>query len=351
MAEKIRGKLRYIIRMAPAGGFQVPLTVLNGMTPQEHCASLNGEFSSPAVDRDLCVTARGKFFANDSPGAIMGGFSYYYNVLEPIELTVKTDAKLPSQNRTTIGVGEGITIYSNVPVLWEVQSNLINPATIKSLEHSKSITLTALDQAGTVTINAKNNYDSKSITLSIITPTQIKFQKIKEIHTKDVLDSGFIANLYAYPDTVNFGTLQFAELESNAVANGILAEGNGQPHGKYEDGRSSFFGASTTVIQGLGTRLIMTDTVYGGQNEYPIPLPLDEGGQASYEIEFIWTLNNQNICKIPSIIRQSTVITRDGYITTQKEDQKATFYYSDKTVNAKLNPSGQIPIPKPHTKN
>ncbi|MFD1245257.1 hypothetical protein [Paralysiella testudinis] len=158
-----------------------------------------------------------------------------------IELVSVTKAVLPAnRHRTIIGVGESVIISSNIAVVWSVSSPLINISN-KSIT---TITITALDKAGNVTISAKSKYDEKSITLSIIEPTALKFEAVEKIHTESVLDSGFIAKIYILPNHVNFEEVKFSELESYALGTGLLAETTGMPHSQYENGRSEWMTAS-----------------------------------------------------------------------------------------------------------
>ena len=341
MSKQIRGKLKRLFQDSPMGGFQIPLSTLKGLTPEEHCSINKGEFSSPSVGVDRCITARGKVFANDNPNTPRAGFSYYYEVLKGIELTPKTDAVLPTRDRIIIGVGEGITINSNVPVLWEVESSLITPNIIKTNEYSSSIHLTALDRAGAFSVKAKNDYDEKEIEITIITPVSLQFEIVKKIHTKDVLDSGFTANIYVLPLTVNFSAITVYELESYAIADGLLSEGNGMGHGKYTNGRSAPI-KSLNYVKGKGTKLDAVDLVYGGQNEYPTPLPFDYASESKFEIEFEWMVSD-SLVKFPMSVFQSTLITIDGYVVTRKDDQSVKFYYHDPSVNTNLIGAPRIP--------
>ena len=83
-----------------------------------------------------------------------------YEAYCKIELTSETAAKLPkNRDRTTIGVGEAVTVRSNIPMLWEIQSNLVNPSSVKSKTPSNEISFSALDKAGSVTVRAKTQHD------------------------------------------------------------------------------------------------------------------------------------------------------------------------------------------------
>lgn len=256
MANKIRGKLKYIIRLAPIGGSPIPLSTLGNLTPAQHCAENKGEFSSPSLDSDLCVTARGKVFSDDPPNSIISGFTYHYNVVEDIELTPETDAMLPTPNRTSIGVGEGITIHSNVPVLWEINSSLIAPSSVQSTSYSQSIHLTALNKAGSVTIFAKNDDGQNSISLTIVEPTGVKYSLKKYPNSfKQMIfhpKNGFVfvvgLEIAVLPDTVNFENIMIRELDSAANTSGIFDDGKVHCHLK-EHGAAQPAG---TLCDGVG---------------------------------------------------------------------------------------------------
>ncbi|OSI10561.1 hypothetical protein BWD07_10460 [Neisseria canis] len=263
--------------------------MLKGMTPEQHCqqeikkSSGKGYFKKQSPGEDVCMLPGGYF----SGGNLEGVFSYYYDTYEKIELSSETTATLPkNRTRTTIGVGEEVTIYSNTPVKWQVNTSLINSSVPQGL--SNRFTFTALDKAGSVTITAKHDYDEESITFSIIEPKEVKFKLAKKVHIKDVMGTGFTADMFILPNTVNFSAIQFRELESYARGSGILSDATGQPHGDYKDGGSKWL--ECFYSNGKPNYLNGTDLAYGGRNDYPVPLPLPESGNVTFFIYYEWKL-------------------------------------------------------------
>lgn len=264
-----------------------------------------------------------------------------------IKLSSETDAILPKdRSRTTIGVGEGVTVTSNTAVEWEIDSKLVNIIEQKPTY----IKFSAKDSAGSVTVKAKTACTDKSIKFTIIEPSGLKFNLVKKLHVKDCLSAGFIAHIYLLPREVNFYAVTLVELESFAVSNGLLSEGNNKPHAQYKDGRSEAF-KTDGYDENFGTKMLLNDFVWGGQNEYPIPLPFETVSNLKFEIEYEWGLKKQ-FHKLPEKVIQTTSISKDGYTTTTKSDQSARFYYKDDTINSdQFTFRGySIPVPKPHKK-
>ncbi|WP_156496199.1 hypothetical protein [Eikenella sp. NML080894] len=82
-----------------------------------------------------------------------------------LEIFSLTKATLPSNwKRTTIGVGETVSITANQAVKWEVNSDLVT----KVRETSTSLVITAKDTVGSVTVIAKTECDEKRITFKIL---------------------------------------------------------------------------------------------------------------------------------------------------------------------------------------
>lgn len=268
-----------------------------------------------------------------------------------INLSSETTAKLPPNTaRTTIGVGEEVTVTASIPVIWDVKSNLI-----KEISRSEThFMFQAQYKAGSVSIMAKkDDGKQKSITFSIITPTEVKYKKTQDIHIKDVLDSGFKANIFFAPDSVNFYAIQYAEVESFAKASGLLAEGNGLPHGNYSEEsnvqghlikHSSFRESTNNVVKGLGTQATGDDLIYFGENEYFEPLR--EEGKLEITIKFLWKLPASSIHELPKPVIQTTTITSNGQVTTKKANAQTTFHYKAASVGTDLLGSNAL-TPKP----
>lgn len=330
------------------------------MTPKQHCekliaeasknSDLKGYFKEESVGEDVCMLPHANYFGG---GYLAAVYSYYYETYEKIELTSLTKATLPTnRNRTTIGVGEEVTITSNTPVFWEIDSNFLKADNIQKSQPSTKLTITTLDRAGSISIKAKHQYDEKTITFTIITPRDLFFDDALDLHIQDVLDSGFIANTYLQPNTVNFYALEVRELESFARGTGILSDAKGKPHGHYTNGGSEWISAEK-YTEGKGN-FIGIDTVYGGRDDYPIPLPLPEGGQIVFFINYQWRLKQtQKFHKIPKTVIQTTTIQTNGYVTTRKQGvngASATFHYKDPSENKTSIPNHTNIKPNPMSK-
>lgn len=155
-----------------------------------------------------------------------------YEAYCKIELTSETAAKLPkNRNRTTIGVGEAVTVRSNIPVLWEIQSNLVNPSSVKSKTPSNEISFSALDKAGSVTVRAKTQHDQKSITFSIIEPVSLSYSLARNednspmiFHEKGAYIAIIGLVITVHPKTVNFYKVVFRESNEPSKDSGVFLE-------------------------------------------------------------------------------------------------------------------------------
>jgi|GEM_PF-894972 hypothetical protein len=155
-----------------------------------------------------------------------------YEAYCKIQLTSETANKLPkNRNRTTIGVGEAVTVRSNIPVLWEIQSNLVKPSSVKSKTPSNEITFSALDKAGSVTVKAKTKHDQGSITFSIIEPQRLTYYQSYHadsspmiFHPKDSLSAVVGLMVIVEPTSVNFNGLSFQEIDEASQDTGIYID-------------------------------------------------------------------------------------------------------------------------------
>lgn len=170
-----------LIALSPSGGRYLPLSELNDLEPMEHCEFNKGEFITVSDSNDMCITARGKVFADDPPDAIMAGFDYYYEMVDyeedDIQFTSETEAILPSpRSRSNIGVGEIVKINANVAVKWLIKSKLVS--IIK--KESKELWIAAGDKGGVCTVNASYKKKGKTIQANIrfiiAEPKSLQFQ-------------------------------------------------------------------------------------------------------------------------------------------------------------------------------
>ena len=278
MAKKIRGKLSAIYGgRASAGRDTLPLSILNGMTPKQHCEKLvaerggKGHFETISESEDACMLYSCNFYGNCFEGA---EYSYYYEVYEKIELTSETIFTLPAnRKRTTIGVGESVVIKSNVPVEWEISKGLVSVG----VQEGQKLQITALDKVGSVTITAKNKYDKATIIFSIIEPNGISYAQQVYANTSEPMiyhpKNGCVAvvglRVTLLPTTVNFGNLLFQEVDVASIDSGIFNDGklhchNGAPiNGKC----STHTVTSINTFNGMHNLAGTHDVVGGGEDD------------------------------------------------------------------------------------
>ena len=131
MAKKYRGKLRAVYGGSSAAGRDnIPLSALKGMTPKQHCekliaeasknSNLKGYFKEESVGEDVCMLPHANYFGG---GYLAPVYSYYYDVCEEIELTIKINDKIVSSMQThRLKGGERVIITANQNVTWQANS-------------------------------------------------------------------------------------------------------------------------------------------------------------------------------------------------------------------------------------
>lgn len=129
MAKKYRGKLSSIYGgRASAGRDTLPLSILNGMTPQQHCAkeiekSKGGEFKKISEHEDVCMLPSFSFFSGESYLAPV--FSYYYDVCEDIVFHITINGKtVPTLLNYIVKPNDRIIVKVNQPVNWSGLHNV-----------------------------------------------------------------------------------------------------------------------------------------------------------------------------------------------------------------------------------
>ena len=341
MGKKYRGKLHSIYGGSSAAGRErIPLSALNGMTPKQHCeklvseasknSSLKGYFKEESIHEDVCMLPHANYFGGDYLAAV---YSYYYDTYEKIELSSETDFKWPANTkRTTIGVGEGITISSNVAVKWEINSPLVKI----NRQHSHSIHISALDKAGVIVIKARHNYDEKTMILKVVIPNKIEYSLGKYIrngktipmifHKKGGYELVVGLKMVVHPKNVNFGNISIRELDSPSVDSGIFNTGEVHCHiGGTQPAGSQCNGSSEAAqVADTENLLLAYDIVGGGENNPNKVKTLPSISAMHINIQKQWILGAPND-KTPqenwknfSPIKQSIILYSNGNITISK---------------------------------
>lgn len=229
-----------------------------------------------------------------------------YEAYCKIELTSETAAKLPKNcNRTTIGVGEAVTVRSNIPVLWEIQSNLVNPSSVKSKTPSNEISFSALDKAGSVTVRAKTQHDQKSITFSIIEPVSLSYSLARNednspmiFHEKEAYIAIIGLVTTVHPKTVNFYKVVFRESNEPSKDSGVFLEkGKIHCHATKETRKAGTKcpRAGTIPVKDKGEEyniLSDYDVVGGGENDPKKITRLPSESSMKTDIDIFWGLEN-----------------------------------------------------------
>lgn len=229
-----------------------------------------------------------------------------YEAYCKIELTSETAAKLPkNRNRTTIGVGEAVTVRSNIPVLWEIQSNLVNPSSVKSKTPSNEISFSALDKAGSVTVRAKTQHDQKSITFSIIEPVSLSYSLARNednspmiFHEKEAYIAIIGLVTTVHPKTVNFYKVVFRESNEPSKDSGVFLEkGKIHCHATKETRKAGTKcpRAGTIPVKDKGEEyniLSDYDVVGGGENDPKKITRLPSENSMKTDIDIFWGLEN-----------------------------------------------------------
>ena len=259
-----------------------------------------------------------------------------YEAYCKIELTSETAAKLPkNRNRTTIGVGEAVTIRSNIPVLWEIQSNLVNPSSVKSKTPSNEISFSALDKAGSITVRAKTQHDQKSITFSIIEPVSLSYSLARNednspmiFHEKGAYIAIIGLVITVYPKTVNFYKVVFRESNEPSKDSGVFLEkGKIHCHATKETRKAGTKcpRAGTIPVKDKGEEYNILgdyDVVGGGENDPKKITRLPSESSMKTDIDIFWGLEEPLTKKLAKKVNQTVTLYSNGNFLIKKGNYK-----------------------------
>lgn len=260
-----------------------------------------------------------------------------------LEIFSLTKATLPSNwKRTTIGVGETVSITANQAVKWEVNSDLVT----KVRETSTSLVITAKDTAGSVTVIAKTECDEKRITFKILEPIGVEYQldtvivngkSIPRIyHPRGGYELGVGLKITLLPKEVNFENVFFFEMDSASVDSGVFNDGKVHCHierGSFLPGYKCPKVHVVNVHNGNNGEHNIAgefDQVGGGENDPNKIKNLPEISAMHTDIELGWSLVQklEGMKKLPQV-KQSVILYRDGRMTVSKGNFSKTVRRND----------------------
>jgi hypothetical protein len=166
------------------------------------------------------------------------------------------------RNRTKIGVGEDVDLtHSSGSVTWATTAGTLSATT------GATVRLTAPDTAQNVVITG----GGARIALEIVAPTSVFMEQAAGSNVKHNVgqpDSGFLANVFLLPDTVNFRNVRYRELDVAGVALPGVYSCNPAAGGHCGAGGGGVAcpdkALTDTVDAGKGTRSVLGDCAYSG---------------------------------------------------------------------------------------
>ncbi|NUE66909.1 hypothetical protein [Snodgrassella sp. ESL0253] len=329
---------------------QLPLSTLKGLRPMEHCALNKGEFITVSEEFDRCVTARGKVFSDDDPDSIIAGYDYNYEMVAyedgEIELTSETKNTFPApRSRRNIGVGEVVTIKSNVGVTWRIDSKLVS--IIK--REAKELCIRARDKGGICTITASYKRKGKtiknSITFTIVEPKMLryslaKYQDYKPLegkgsmlyHSKGTYEGLVGLRIQLLPISVNFSNVLVRELNCASVNTGYFKDASKGPNCHIHiPGDTQCTGNGEEVnFKAIGNTINIANTfdIVGGGDNDP-KADIGNGGSMKLTIPLEWRLDKSANWKSMGSVKQDIVLWANGNITISKGNFNRTFTKND----------------------
>lgn len=265
-----------------------------------------------------------------------------------IKLTSETVLTLPAnRKRKAIGVGESVIITSNIDVDWQVSNNLI----IIDSSDSRQLEITALDNAGIVTITAQNKNDTKqtvNMVFSIVQPTGVSYSqqfyyKTKEpmlYHQKNSGTGAVGLKATLLPITVNFEHLEFQELDVASKDTGIFNTGKVHCHNGPENNGvcNNEIIISITTIDNIHNLVGNFDLVGIKEDDESRLKNLPTSSSLKLDIPLYWRLSayiqqNASWKKMPNNVQQNITLLKDKTMIIKKGNFTKTFKPSDSYVN------------------
>jgi hypothetical protein len=224
-------------------------------------------------------------------------------------------AEPPDRARTRMAVGERVRVtYSLGGAEWTIAGDGELSAT-----SGATVTFTAPDRAGSVTLTATGSGCSASITFTIVEPSIVRMVKkftsaTRVRHTLNMPDVGIITNIFIAPSDVNFHRIQWIELEVNFSATGLYA--CNRPGGNGHFPNPNPLGMTTHVQERVGTAAAANDNIYSGHCGIPWSAPLT--GSMVYPIPWRWRVGGSGSFRPLQTVNQRHTVDAAGLCTATK---------------------------------
>lgn len=252
-------------------------------------------------------------------------------------ITSQTVATSPANRaRTRIGVGEEVRLTVNPgPATWSITSGTgsLNP----TRGSHTTVTYTAGDTAGSVTITATGSGCSCTITLTVVTLSNWTMQQQAGTnlkHTNGRPNCGWKGIMHAHPNDVNFYNVEVREKDSRCVATGSHRRFNNLWHGNYPPpDRASAWIPITNHSASNGSSISAPDTIYTGDPGAAATgaAPPFTVGNHQYPITWQWRVAGSTNTHNFGVVRQKAEVFANGRCQSSKGGNTERTMYNDPT--------------------
>ena len=221
----------------------------------------------------------------------------------------------PDRARARMAVGERVRVtYSLGAADWTIAGDGELSAT-----NGATVTFTAPNQAGSVTLTATGSGCRASITFAIVAPSGVRMVKrftsaARVQHTLNMPDVGMLTNIFLTPSDVNFHRIQWLEDEINFTATGVYL--CNRPGGNGHSPNPNPLGMTTHVQERVGTAAAAFDHIYSGHCGAAWAAP--QTGTMLYPINWRWRVGNSGGFHLLTTVNQRFNVDAAGVCTGTK---------------------------------
>ena len=274
-----------------------------------------------------------------APGQVLG--MDQDNGTAKLKLTSLTEATLPAnRQRTTIGVGEVVTVTTNQPVTWTISGSLV----YKRQETSTSFTFMAQHEVGSILITAQTECEMQQLSFQVVEPNGINYELdsvnihgslVPRIyHKKGGYEFVVGLRMTLLPTSVNFGNLFFNEIDSASIDTGVFNDGKVHCHISGSQPRGSvckeFHELRVHDENGKHNIIGAFDTVGGGENDPRKIKNLPDISEMRLRIETQWrVMTNLRRKTMGDTVEQIVRLHNNGQIYVMKGNFSMTVNKDD----------------------